>query len=90
VVRVQSDCLRDRIETTPKSSTYSYLHKGPKYRAIKAYDGSEDKVPCVGFEVLTAVVIKSPVFWDITPCSPFTVNRRLGRTCRKEICLLPV
>jgi hypothetical protein len=24
----------------------------------------------VAFEVLTAVVIKSPLFWDITPCSP--------------------
>jgi hypothetical protein len=23
-----------------------------------------------GFEVLTAVVMKSTVFWDITPCSP--------------------
>jgi hypothetical protein len=23
----------------------------------------------VGFEVLTAVVMKSSVFWDITPCS---------------------
>jgi hypothetical protein len=24
----------------------------------------------VGFEVLTAVVMKSTIFWDITPCSP--------------------
>jgi hypothetical protein len=23
-----------------------------------------------GFEVLTAVVMRSSVFWDITPCSP--------------------
>jgi hypothetical protein len=27
-----------------------------------------DKV--VGSEVLTAVVMKSTIFWDITPCSP--------------------
>jgi hypothetical protein len=31
----------------------------------------------VGFEVFTAVVMKSIIFWDITPCSPLSVNRRL-------------
>jgi hypothetical protein len=37
----------------------------------------------VGFEVLTAVVMKSSIFWDITPCtcSPLKVNRRFGGTC---------
>jgi hypothetical protein len=25
----------------------------------------------VGFEVFTAVVLKSIIFWDMTPCSPF-------------------
>jgi hypothetical protein len=34
----------------------------------------------VRFEVLTAVVMKSPIFWDITPCSPLKVNRQLA-TC---------
>jgi hypothetical protein len=28
----------------------------------------------VGFEVLTAVFVKSSVFWPITPCSPLKVN----------------
>jgi hypothetical protein len=28
-----------------------------------------------GFEVLTAVIMKSPIFWDITPCMPLKVNR---------------
>jgi hypothetical protein len=37
-------------------------------------------INCVGFEVLTAVVKKSTIFWDITPCSPLSVNRRLGGT----------
>jgi hypothetical protein len=32
------------------------------------------------FYVLTAVVIKSSVFWDITPCGPFKVNPRFGET----------
>jgi hypothetical protein len=28
----------------------------------------------VGFEVLTAVVMKSAIFWDITPCSQLSLN----------------
>jgi hypothetical protein len=39
----------------------------------------------VGFEVLTAVVKKSTIFWDITPCSPLKFNRRFGGTHR--LCL---
>jgi hypothetical protein len=35
----------------------------------------------VGFEVLTAVVVKSSIFCDIKPCSPLKVNRRFGRKC---------
>jgi hypothetical protein len=31
-----------------------------------------------GSEVLTAVAMKSYIFWDITPSSPLKVNRRLG------------
>jgi hypothetical protein len=34
----------------------------------------------VGSEVLTAVVMNSTVFWDITPCSPLKVNQRFGGT----------
>jgi hypothetical protein len=30
----------------------------------------------VGFEVLTEVVMKTSIFWDITPCSPLKDNRR--------------
>jgi hypothetical protein len=39
----------------------------------------------VGFEVLTAVDVKSKIFWDITPCSPLKVNRRFGRTSRLHL-----
>jgi hypothetical protein len=28
----------------------------------------------IGFEVLTAVVMKSSIFWEITPCRPLKVN----------------
>jgi hypothetical protein len=40
----------------------------------------------VGFEMFTAVIMKSSIFWDITPYSPLKVNRRFGRTH----CLPPV
>jgi hypothetical protein len=39
----------------------------------------------LGFEVLTAVVMKSAIFWDITPSSPFSVNRRFGATYRLHL-----
>jgi hypothetical protein len=39
----------------------------------------------VGFEVLTAVVTKSTIFWDITPCSRLIINRRFGRTYRLRL-----
>jgi hypothetical protein len=58
----------------------------------------------IEFEVLRAVVIKSSVFWDTTPCIPFKSNRSFGgtirlhfqgqrisqsRSQRTELCLLP-
>jgi hypothetical protein len=43
----------------------------------------------VGFEVLTAVVMKSNIFWDITPCSPLQVNRHFGGTYRLHLFCLP-
>jgi hypothetical protein len=39
----------------------------------------------VGFETLTAVVMKSSIFWVITPCGPLEVNRRFGATSRLHI-----
>jgi hypothetical protein len=39
----------------------------------------------VWFEVLTAVVMKSSVFWDITPCIPLKFNQRFGGTCRLHL-----
>jgi hypothetical protein len=39
----------------------------------------------VGVEVLTGVVMKSTIFWDITLCSPLKVNRRFGRTYRLHL-----
>jgi hypothetical protein len=31
-------------------------------------------VYCIGFEVLTAVVMKCSIFWDIMPCNPLKVT----------------
>jgi hypothetical protein len=40
---------------------------------------------CVGFEVLTVVVMKSSTFWDITPCSALKVNHCFrGIHCLEE------
>jgi hypothetical protein len=39
----------------------------------------------VGSEVLTAVVMKSTIFWDITPSSPLRANRRFGGTYRLHL-----
>jgi hypothetical protein len=39
----------------------------------------------VGFEALSAVIMKSSVFWDITPYSPLKANRRFGGTCRLQL-----
>jgi hypothetical protein len=48
-------------------------------------DITEDNGNYVGFEVLTAVVMKSYIFWDITSCSPIKVNRRFGGTYRLHL-----
>jgi hypothetical protein len=53
---------------------------------------SSNESPCyyihtdkyVGFEVLTAVVMKSAILWDTTPCSPLKFNRRFGVTRQIE------
>jgi hypothetical protein len=44
-----------------------------------------NEVTYVGFEVLTAVVMKSTIFWDISPCGPLSVNRRFGGTYRLHL-----
>jgi hypothetical protein len=39
----------------------------------------------VGFEVFTAVVMTSIIFWDMTPCSPSSFNRCFGGTYRLRL-----
>jgi hypothetical protein len=44
-----------------------------------------DSVMYVGFEVSTAVVMKSIIFWDIPPCSLLSCNRHFGGTYRLHL-----
>jgi hypothetical protein len=46
---------------------------------------SESVTYYVGFEVLTAVVMKSTNFWDIMTCSSLRVNRRFEGTYRLHL-----
>jgi hypothetical protein len=45
-------------------------------------ENMKKKNKVVGFEVLTAVVMKSSVFWDVTLSSPLKVSQHLGGTYR--------
>jgi hypothetical protein len=45
----------------------------------------EQHAHSVGFEVLTAVVMKSSIFWDKTPCSPLKPIRCFGGTRRLHL-----
>jgi hypothetical protein len=45
----------------------------------------EEHISRAGFEVLTAVVMKISIFWDITLCGPLKINRRFGGICRLQL-----
>jgi hypothetical protein len=53
-----------------------YIRNGCRYKHEMTY---------VGFQVLTAVVMKSSIFWDIMPYSPLKVNRRFRGTRRLHL-----
>jgi hypothetical protein len=49
----------------------TYIHqKGTTEMHWMNTENGKERVVYVGFEVLTAVVMKSTVFWDIPLCSP--------------------
>jgi hypothetical protein len=39
----------------------------------------------VGFDILTATVMKSFIFWNITNCSLLKFNQRFGGTCHLHL-----
>jgi hypothetical protein len=51
------------------------LHTGLKYSSPYFF---KYKMDHAGFEVLTAVVMKSSILWDIKPFSPLKNKRRFG------------
>jgi hypothetical protein len=46
---------------------------------------SLNTIPLARFAIRTAVVMKSAVFWDITPCSPLKAYRRFGVLYRMHL-----
>jgi hypothetical protein len=62
---------------------FFYEHTSYRWLTIFNLSPSHIKIKLchAGFEVLTAVVMKSTIFWDVTLHSPLKVNRRLGETC---------
>jgi hypothetical protein len=51
---------------------------------VEDYKGSIE-LWYVGFEVFTAVVMKSIIFWDMTPYSPSSFNRHFGGKYRLHL-----
>jgi hypothetical protein len=52
------------------------IHEG----TIPSYLEGWNKTTKVGFEVLTEVVMRGTILWDVSPCSPLKVNRHFGGT----------
>jgi hypothetical protein len=70
---------RARLAFTSRLNRFqSFISYGDQNRSVDYIYISKNLF--VGFEVLTAVVMESIIFWDITPYSPLSVNRRFGRT----------
>jgi hypothetical protein len=79
-------CVMSRSDLTGEASDSSASIRA---RIITHYKKRKIALPQqrlhIRFEVFTAVVMKSIVFWDMTPCSPLSVNRRFGRTYRSHL-----
>jgi hypothetical protein len=75
-----------RVQITKLFVTYAvyscHFLLAPKVLSVL----SSARVCVLVFEVLRAVLTKTYVFWDITPCSPLKINRRFGVTCRLLQC----
>jgi hypothetical protein len=65
--------------TTMKSFNDPVLNEHVESITFSEFSNEDEvKVTIIGFDVLTAVVMKSSIFWDITQCSPLKDNRRFG------------
>jgi hypothetical protein len=64
----------------PNAESYRTLGFPVETNILVCSRGTMDEKQIVGFVVLTAVVIKSSIFWDITTCSLLEANLLFGRT----------
>jgi hypothetical protein len=64
----------------PSAAEETYLNI-PRNKHPRLFCFKNNSRYYVGFEALTAVVMESTIFSDITPCSPLSVNRCFGETC---------
>jgi hypothetical protein len=51
---------------------------------------SLSRAPFVGFEVLTPLVTKNAILWDIMPCNLLKVNQHFGGTYSLHLQLLAI
>jgi hypothetical protein len=59
---------------TSQFNTTNYLRNTRQLHDSSTATKKSININQVGFEVLTAVVMKRTIFWYITPCSPLKVN----------------
>jgi hypothetical protein len=70
-----SRCVQQRDK-----GQFCFFRNTSVLKPLSSFQKSGTNLNDVGFEVLTAVVMKSTIFWDITLFSPLEVNLRFGRT----------
>jgi hypothetical protein len=61
----------------------SWLQSAPGKSSV--FVDTMTKMSYKGFEVFTAVVMKSIIFWDMTPCSLLSFNRCFEGTYRLHL-----
>jgi hypothetical protein len=67
-----------------KQNRASWIHASKMWTPTFTPSTWED-VKDPRFEILTAMVVKISIFWDITLCSPLKVNLRFGGICRLHL-----
>jgi hypothetical protein len=77
----QDSALQDGDKHSSSGGLLYHTHHAPD---IHWFLNPINSVDSIGFEVLTAVV-RSSIYWNITPCSPLKVNRRFGETYRLHL-----
>jgi hypothetical protein len=66
-LRILATKSSDRVETTDQ-----YLHVNRKELREAALSKPHKEIN---------LKMKSPIYWNVTPCGPLTVNRRFAGTC---------